>query len=138
MKTSFSFPEDKRVPIADEEANKRFREAAVRLSRHPEGFWTARYVDWEWFHIRYLLEDSALGVKDRMALEIGCNVGATAIVLALLGAKVTAVDVSERYLELARINAERYGVSERVTFIHIPDTRCLPFPDTAFDLVCCN
>lgn len=50
-------------------------------------------------------------------LEIGTGTGAVAIVLARAGASGTATDVSERALEIARENAERHGVLERISFV---------------------
>jgi 16S rRNA G1207 methylase RsmC len=48
-------------------------------------------------------------------LDIGCGVGVLAIVAALKGARrVYAVDIMEEACELARVNAERNHVSDRV------------------------
>jgi 2-polyprenyl-3-methyl-5-hydroxy-6-metoxy-1,4-benzoquinol methylase len=53
--------------------------------------------------------------EGRSGLELGCNVGATATVLALMGARVTAVDIKEEFCALAALNASRYGVTEAVS-----------------------
>jgi len=52
-------------------------------------------------------------------LDIGAGSGCIAITLALKlpAARVTAIDISPEALALARLNAERHGVSNRVTFI---------------------
>ncbi|HLF92664.1 MAG TPA: peptide chain release factor N(5)-glutamine methyltransferase [Planctomycetota bacterium] len=50
-------------------------------------------------------------------LEIGTGSGAVAIALALRGARGTATDLSARALEIARENAERHGVADRITFM---------------------
>jgi SAM-dependent methyltransferase len=71
-------------------------------------------------------------------LEFGCHLGASAIVLAALGAEVTAIDVDESYVELARLNAERYGFADRIRVLHVPDTSRMPFPEAAFDVISCN
>ena len=58
-------------------------------------------------------------VKGKRVLEIGCGLGTTAINFAKAGAlKVTAVDLSEKSLELARKRAEVYGLSDRMEFFH--------------------
>ena len=77
-------------------------------------------------------------MRGRAVLELGCNVGATAIVLGALGAEVTAVDPSAAFVELARANAARHGLSARIAFHHVADTRRLPFESGRFDWVCCN
>jgi SAM-dependent methyltransferase len=54
-----------------------------------------------------------------------------------LGAKVFAVDVALEYLELAHLNAKRYGIND-IEFLHVEDTRQLPFGNDCFDFVSCN
>lgn len=49
-------------------------------------------------------------------LEIGCGIGTDTISFARHGARVTAVELSERSLELARRRASVYGLSERIRF----------------------
>lgn len=49
--------------------------------------------------------------KDKKVLVIGCGIGTGAIHFALSGAQVTAVDLSEKSLELAKKHAECYGVT---------------------------
>lgn len=56
-------------------------------------------------------------VKGKKVLEIGCGMGTTAINFLRAGAeKVTAVDVSEKSLEMAKKQAEVYGFSDRIQF----------------------
>lgn len=52
-------------------------------------------------------------------LDVGTGSGAVAIALAahLPSATITAVDVSERALSLARVNAETHGVASRIRFL---------------------
>jgi len=66
-------------------------------------------------------------------LEIGTGSGAVAVTLAARGGRGTATDVSERALEIARENAERHGVAERITFV-----KADLFVDGTFDLVVTN
>lgn len=55
-------------------------------------------------------------------LDLGCGVGTIAVGLAVASPAVSvdAVDVNERALELTRLNAERYGVADRVQAL-LPD-----------------
>lgn len=52
----------------------------------------------------------------RRVLEIGCGIGTDTVNFARCGARVTAVDVSDRSLQLAKRQAEVYGVADRITF----------------------
>ena len=49
--------------------------------------------------------------KDKKVLEVGCGIGTDTINFARAGAKVTAIDYSEKSLEIARRRAEVYGLS---------------------------
>ncbi len=126
------------LPIVNPEADRNFREMAQQMGLDPDGLWVGRYADYEWQHIRYLLEAEPCRVQGRVVLELGCNVGATAIVLAALGAKVTAIDVDATRVELARANAARFGFTQSIAFTHVADTTRMPFAAESFDLICCN
>src|SRR4029453_4479801 len=71
---------------------------------------------------KYLVEPHIPGFADyprwagRRVLEIGCGLGTDTMNFARAGARVTAVDLSERSLELARRRAEVFGVQDRVRF----------------------
>lgn len=54
--------------------------------------------------------------KDKKVLELGCGIGTDTIRFARAGAQVTAVDLSEQSLALARRRAEIYGISDRIRF----------------------
>jgi 2-polyprenyl-3-methyl-5-hydroxy-6-metoxy-1,4-benzoquinol methylase len=54
--------------------------------------------------------------KGKKVLEVGCGLGTATINFAQHGAQVTAVDLSEKSLELARQRACRYGLQERIRF----------------------
>ena len=62
-----------------------------------------------------LLREQAPPVEAREVLDLGCGYGVIglAIAVAVPEARVTAVDVNERALLLARENAERLGVADR-------------------------
>jgi release factor glutamine methyltransferase len=67
-------------------------------------------------------------------LEVGTGSGAVALALAdeLPGVRVTATDSSVHALEVARANASRLGLAERISF------REGSVPDGQFDLVVAN
>jgi 2-polyprenyl-3-methyl-5-hydroxy-6-metoxy-1,4-benzoquinol methylase len=72
---------------------------------HIPGF--ARFADW----------------KGKRVLEIGCGIGTDTINFARAGAHVTAVDLSERSLEIARGRAEVLGI-HNIRFLHA-NVECL-------------
>jgi len=61
----------------------------------------------------------AEGRRGLCIVDVGTGSGAIAVTLAanLPDARVWAVDVSAAALDVARLNAERYGVIERITFV---------------------
>lgn len=126
------------ISIVDSEADQRFREMAARMSLAPDHLRVGGYAEYEWSHTRYALDNDMCRVQGKEILEFGCNVGATSIILAMLGAKVTAIDVEREYVALAEVNAARYGCRDKIRFLHVPDTRTMPFADRTFDLVSCN
>ncbi|WP_437679204.1 class I SAM-dependent methyltransferase [Sorangium sp. So ce131] len=124
--------------VQDADADRRFRESVRRHGWDPDHKFLGGYVDWEWRHSRHAYDDLFTSVRGKKVLEFGCHLGGTAIVLATLGADVTAVDVAPKFVELTQLNVERHGLSERVKVVHVPDTTRMPFPDEAFELVSCN
>lgn len=73
--------------------------------------------------------------KDKKVLEVACNMGTTTIELAkTYGCQITAVDLDANALNQARINSEKAGVSELVTF-EKANAMKLPYDDETFDIV---
>lgn len=64
-----------------------------------------------------LLRETEPPTGARTVLDLGCGYGliGLAVATAVPGCRVTAVDVNERALRLARENAERLGVADRFT-----------------------
>ncbi|XXX79480.1 class I SAM-dependent methyltransferase [Sorangium sp. So ce134] len=124
--------------VRDADADRRFRECAQRNGWDPDDTFVGGYVDWEWRHSRHAYDDLFTSVRGKKVLEFGCHLGGTAIVLATLGADVTAIDVDPSYVELTQLNVERHGMSDRVRVLHVPDTTSLPFGNAEFELVSCN
>ena len=119
--------------VIDQGANKRFSELAARFGLDPDSRWVGGYVQYEWNHIRHVLEHFKL-VDAKQVLEFGCNIGATSIVAEKLGALVTGIDTGANVIALAKVNAARFG-SKNCKFLHLTDTRALPFGDSTFDVI---
>jgi release factor glutamine methyltransferase len=82
-----------------------------------------------------LLIELALELRPRRVLDVGTGSGAIALAIAdeLPECEIVATDTSPAALEVARANADRLGLAERVRFLEgtIPE-------DQAFDLVLAN
>lgn len=126
-----------RPTIACQHQQQAFEEQARKLGLRPCDPWVGGYLDYEWDHLRVVLDHLPLRLEGLPVLEFGCNVGASAILFACLGARVCATDIAADWLTLARLNAARHGV-QGIDFIHTPDSRHLPFADGQFQLVACN
>ena len=88
--------------------------------------------------LRYLPEVVQFdGFSGQNILEVGCGVGTDLVRFARGGAHVTGVDLAERSVELATLNAKIHNVSDRVT-LRMADGEALPFSDDTFDLVYCH
>lgn len=124
--------------ITNPAALETFRNSARAYAFNPDSLWVGGYVTYEWAHARHVFESRQVPLAGARVLEFGCNLGATSIVLAALGAQVTGVDVNPQLVELARANAACYDTPGRAEFIHVADTTALPFDDQAFDLISCN
>ena len=59
-------------------------------------------------------------VKGKRILDLGCGDGGNAILLALRGAFVTGIDISDRAIEAAKIRAAHHSVAGRTEFICSP------------------
>lgn len=129
---------DSRPRIVDHREDLRFFALAEERGLDPDARFVGGYVDWEWDHARHVFDGLVGSVRGRAVLELGCNMGATAIVLGALGAEVTAVDPNPHHVELARANAARHGLSERIRFEVVPDTTSMPYGDGSFAWVACN
>lgn len=129
--------QQQKLDIVSQQAQDAFEEQARRMHLDPDNIWIGGYTDYEWRHLRIIIDSYNIDPRNLNVLEFGCNVGASAIVYSLLGAKVSAIDVDDEYVTLARYNAKRYG-ADNIDFRCIPDTRTLPYPDAHFDLINCN
>jgi ubiquinone/menaquinone biosynthesis C-methylase UbiE len=95
------------------------RPCNIRHSSCPVG--TREYFD-EVEARKYFVEPHIPAFADfprwqgKKVLEIGCGIGTDTISFARHGAAVTAIDLSDKSVELACRRAEIYGVSDRVRF----------------------
>lgn len=71
-------------------------------------------------------------VSDRAVLEIGCGMGTHAAMLARAGARLTAIDLTDRAVQMTRRRFHELGLTAR---IERADAEELPFPDGSFDMV---
>ena len=127
-----------RPTVIDKSAHAEFIDKVVAANLDPADPWVRDYVSMSWERARPFFLTKGLPVPGSKVLEFGCNIGASSIMLASMGAEVTAIDINPDYVNIARANAKAHGVSEHVEFLHVTDTRKLPFADNAFDLVVCN
>ncbi|QEG02076.1 Release factor glutamine methyltransferase [Stieleria maiorica] len=143
----------------DEEQRAAFREL---VRRRGEGTPVAQLVGYkEFYSLRFRVNEhtliprpetehlviealdcaKAMSISDRPSriADVGTGSGAIAVALALHlpGAQVTATDLSEPALEVARWNADKHEVSDRVDFVCCDLLAGIDQPAT-FDLICSN
>jgi SAM-dependent methyltransferase len=108
------------VPIADVRDYWNRRPCNLRHSPAPVG--TREYFD-QVEQRKYFVEPHIPGFADfdrwqgKRVLEVGCGLGTDTINFARAGALVTAVDLSERSVELARERANVFHVADRIDFV---------------------
>jgi len=90
----------------------------MRFASEPAGIQSKFY---EWEH-----------QQGKALLDIGCGTGYVAALYASGGAKVTAVDITERAIELTR---KRLAWANLSAETRVANAEALPFADAAFDVV---
>ncbi len=115
------------------------RPCNIRHSPHPVG--TREYFD-EVEARKYFVESHIPRFADfarwkgKKVLEIGCGIGTDTISFARAGAQVTAVDLTEKSLEVARQRARVFGLEDRIRFIQADAEKLSEsVPVERFDLV---
>jgi len=74
--------------------------------------------------------------RGKRVLEIGCGIGTDTISFARAGARVTAVDLTEKSLEVAKQRARVFGLDDRITFLQADAEKLSDFvPVEPYDLV---
>ena len=85
------------------------------------------------YHIPPLLDSIAKNCPpDGKCLEIGCGMGTDALQMARRGLSVTAIDITEEGINLAKKRFDLYNCSAD---LRIADAENLPFDDVSFDCV---
>src|SRR5207244_6273972 len=107
------------VPIGQVQQYWNSRPCNIRHSAQPIG--TREYFD-EVEARKYFVEPHIPRLAEfprwngKRVLEIGCGIGTDTINFARHGADVSAVDLSDRSLEVARRGAAIYGLEDRIRF----------------------
>ena len=73
-------------------------------------------------------------LKKKRVLDVGCGDGLNSVLLALMGAHVTGVDISPKSIEMAQRRAAENGVSDRTRFICSP-IETANLPEQYFDII---
>jgi len=85
----------------------------------------------KWNKIKKSIPEDLTGWK---VLDIGCNAGFYSIEFARRGAEVLAIDVDVHYLKQAKWTAQKFGLSDQITFRHM-QVYDLVKVEEVFDLV---
>lgn len=84
---------------------------------------------------KYLLDCLNVNqLKDKKILDIGCGNGQYSVLLALLGASVSGIDISPIGIKIAKDMASINGVCQLCDF-SVQNASCMDFPDETFDII---
>jgi len=127
------------VPIAKVTDYWNSRPCNIRHSPQPVG--SREYFD-EVEARKYFVEPHIPGFaeferwKGKKVLEIGCGIGTDTVSFARRGAQVTAVDLTEKSLEVARRRATVFGLDDRIRFFQANAEKLSEsVPEETYDLV---
>jgi len=122
--------------------SKLFQTMKQLLSQGVEGYFAVKYAEFAKNtkelrkEYRRLADKSASVIQEGKLLEIGPGPGYISIEIAKLLPKmeVIGLDISDTMIEIAKMNADEYGLSERIEF-RKGDASKMPFEDSSFDFV---
>ena len=119
--------------------NKQSLEARVNYEREVFDKEAAEYGDDYTIHFNYddalrLVNIRADDLKGMRVLDCGAGFGELAVWLGLRGARVTAIDVSPKCLEVISRRAAHHGVSQNVTSRLLPMEQ-IDYEDASFDMI---
>jgi SAM-dependent methyltransferase len=79
------------------------------------------------------------GITSSMhVMDLGCGVGGCSrVIAATCGCRVTGIDLTPEFIDVARELTRRCGMADRIEFRHA-DALELPFPEGTFDHVWCH
>lgn len=109
----------------------------------PERATSADYFPFDQLHGRAMQATrehlERAGIQAHMhVLDLGCGVGgATRVLATTCGCRVTAVDLTPEFIEVARELTRRCNLADRIEYL-VADALDLPFADGTFDHVWCH
>ena len=118
----------------------RINAALATVTPEAQTLTVAQLAPLDQFHTRGILATTELAAAAGLepsthVLDVGCGIGGPARYLAVtFGCKVTGVDLSPSFIDVATYLTARCGLSDRVTF-QVGNALHLPFEDAAFDAV---
>lgn len=115
-----------------------FRDVALGAGLKPDCQWVGGYADYEWQHLRPVMDAYSLSLSGKNVIELGTNVGGSAVVMAALGAQVSAVDIDADMVRVAEANIAQHQLSAAAKAHYVADTREMPFADNEFDFALAN
>lgn len=97
------------------------------------------FMEWgakAWQHLMSHAIERFLGgdLQGQQVLEIGTRYGKMACLFTLLGAKVIGLDVNKKALSIAREEARKWNITDRVAFVHGKGDLSI-FNDNSFDVI---
>lgn len=111
-------------------------ERAAGLTIHAETVERYRNARRARFYAEYRFVGSP-SLAGKRVLDIGCGDGRETVLLALLGANVTGIDISPEAIEVAKERAAVNGVPDRCEFACQP-LESADFGDQRFDIIWCD